>query len=639
MHVGRTMALLALAGALTAIVAHAAPGGAGSDRGNGNLVFPDDAGVIDLKAEFGAKGDGRTDDTRAIQAALDKYANGNRILYLPPGTYLISDTLKWGAGTHGGAAQKRTTLQGAGMDRTTVKLKDRCPGFQEPTATKDRRGRRREEFKAMIWTGRKPAQRFRNGIRHLTIDTGRGNPAATGVQYIANNQGSMRYVRIRSGDPDGAGSIGLDLGYTDEQGPCLIKHVHVIGFDVGIRTRTAVDSVTLEHITVEGQRRVGFSNDGQCVSMRDFVSRNAVPAIENLGSYSLMTVIEGELVGAGRAAKLAAVENSGALLVRNVDVQGYEKGVHNAAEGGTGEGAAAGRIEEFCSHRPTVLFEDSPRHTLGLPVKETPVVPSVPLSEWVSPAEFGGNPEDDEDDTEAVQKAVDSGRRVLYFPRGRKWLVDGTVEIRGSIERVTSLEGSIFGTGTLKVTAGTPRTVIFDRMGQTYKKVAIENASDRTMVLSGVLTWGDVRLTGPGDCFLEDYCGRLEMKGQNVWARQWNNEAKSQPKFLNDGGTVWILGLKTEQAGTLIETVRGGRTEVLGGFCYAQGAPKTTPMFILTNAAGSFTIGEITFNNRPFKTIVRETRGGETRELIRREPGTYVRGPGTMLPLFVGYGK
>jgi hypothetical protein len=46
---------------------------------------------VNVKAE-GAKGDGKTDDTKAIQSTLDKYA-GCKVIYFPAGTYLVYDTV------------------------------------------------------------------------------------------------------------------------------------------------------------------------------------------------------------------------------------------------------------------------------------------------------------------------------------------------------------------------------------------------------------------------------------------------------------------------------------------------------------------------------------------------------------------
>jgi len=61
------------------------------------------ASWADVKKQFGAKGDGKTDDTRAIQKAIDNLCNpatgfntgknAYTVLYLPAGTYCISATL------------------------------------------------------------------------------------------------------------------------------------------------------------------------------------------------------------------------------------------------------------------------------------------------------------------------------------------------------------------------------------------------------------------------------------------------------------------------------------------------------------------------------------------------------------------
>ena len=202
---------------------------------------------------------GTSDATAAIQAALDS----SNVVYFPNGTYLVSSTLEWPD------RQTRRVFQGQSRDGVIIKLKDNCPGYSNPLSTK-----------AVIWTGRNPAQRFQNYIRNLTVSTGTGNPGATGVQFMANNIGGMSDVLIKS--EDGQGLYGLDLGYTDEQGPCLIKRVAIHGYDVGIRTKFNVDGVVMEHITLKNQNVKGISNNSQCLSIRGLTSENSVTVARKL---------------------------------------------------------------------------------------------------------------------------------------------------------------------------------------------------------------------------------------------------------------------------------------------------------------------------------------------------------------------
>lgn len=79
--------------------------------------------VLDAKRDFGAKGDGKTDDTAAIQKMIDatrEHGNG-ALAYLPTGRYVISDTIRiTGRDYFVGGSGFRTSLVWRGAEGGTM---------------------------------------------------------------------------------------------------------------------------------------------------------------------------------------------------------------------------------------------------------------------------------------------------------------------------------------------------------------------------------------------------------------------------------------------------------------------------------------------------------------------------------------
>lgn len=586
------------------------------------IAFPKDAGVLNVR-DFGAKGDGRADDTRAIQDALANHPNEGRIVYLPNGTYLISGTLRWPSAA---GDSRGTILQGQNRDKTIVRLKDSCTGYADANAPK-----------AMIWTGTVPAQRFRNAVRDLTIDAGKDNAGAIGLQFMANHQGCVRDVTIRSSD--GKGRIGLDLTYAHEIGPLLVKTVRVSGFEFGIRTAHELNSITFEHITLEKQARFGFVNEGQCVTVRDLTSRNTGPAVIHAEGNGILTLVDASLTGISGLSKPAVLSDA-PLFARNVTTSGYRESIRNR----TGDHQPPGKKFKLFVSQPVQSLFPSPNRSLELPVKETPDVPWDDPWAWVSPTRFGAKADDERDDSRAIQAAIDSGATTIYFPCG-SFRIHETVLLRKSVRRIIGCEAQLEladlkGKPGFQVVDGTTPVVIVERIsGGRDASPTFDNASKRTLVIKDCDNVSG-HFTGPGDVFLEDVSSNSasdwQFGRQNVWARQLNVQDEGT-HIRNVGGTVWILGLKTERGGTLMETTDGGRTEVLGGLCHTTTGGKTAPMFVSKDSSISIVLSEVCSTGDPYLTLVQETRGGATKTLKRA--GGPERAGGSLIPLFVGFSR
>ncbi|MFN0066948.1 MAG: hypothetical protein ACKVYV_04855, partial [Limisphaerales bacterium] len=297
-----------------------------------------------------------------------------------------------------------------------------------------------------------------------------------------------------------------------------------------------------------------------------------------------------------------------------------------------GGSVAAARFDEYLSHPATRLFEDTPARGLRLPIKPEPLVPwETNRANWVGGHEFGAKAGDNQDDTKAIQDAVDAaaaaGKSTVYL-RGigggdpNHYSVDGTVRVHGSVRHILGLGfGRLIGgeTGRFVVDEASAPVVKFQNL-QAFggRPPAVENRSrTRTLVVEGC----DLRVlgTGAGDIFMTDCPSHIELRqpGQALWARQLNPEGSGEaPLIRNHGGKLWALGVKHEGKGVRWLTEAGGQTEIFGLFNYGPGdiaKDDARPAFDFHEAAGALMgVREISFG-QDFPVKLREVRGGEER--------------------------
>jgi hypothetical protein len=600
-----------------------------------DYVPPPDVGYVNVKVDCGANGDGVSDDTGALKSVLEAGKNrkhprfgAGRLVYIPDGVYIVSDQITWG--------DKKKTVFGQSRERTIIRLRDSCPGFQDPKKPRcvfEVRGR--QHF----------AQNFYQRIRNLTVDVGRGNAGAVGIEFHTNNGGGVYDVTIRSSDPGKLGAAGLSQ--TKGSGPGLIWNVLVDGFDVGSLITGGLHSMAFYDVTLENQRVCGFENRGNTASVGKLVSRNRVPAVRNRGGY--MCVIGGDLTGG--VAGGVAVENEGHMLLRHVRTSGYRVAVRSKGR----EDVPGGEVEQFTSREVQGLFGGS-RLALGLPVEEPPVPPyGDPVSWTVVRAKEG------ESLDVAIQRAIDGGAETVFISGKEFGSIRDTIHVRGRVRRIMGAV-SYFRTSGFKdgpgfdskstparvipnarkpkpvwrIEDGEPDVVMLEFLADSYGDASwtIEHASKRTLVCFA--SGGSYRNTvAGGRAFFIDcgpYPGTVITGPQKVWAWHANTESYvHNPHIVNRGGTLWVLGVKTEKDRTIIGTYDGGRTELCGGLLFKNRQRiGQAPAFVSVDSDVSLSYRAIRV---PYSVHVKEAREGVTKELPLSEV------PEWTMPLYVGRGR
>jgi hypothetical protein len=411
----------------------------------------------------------------------------------------------------------------------------------------------------------------------------------------------------------------------------LIKKVTIKGFDVGIKGRAGLFSITLEDIQLENQNIVGIDNEDLVLAIRHLTSINSVPALKNTGDWpGPVVLIDSELRGGSPQA--VAIDNRSNLFVRNVKVDGYQTALKS------GDKSIAGNyIEEFVSGKPLSLFASPPK-SLNLSVEETPEFIDNDLNNWANVEKYGAKADDDLDDTDSIQRAIDSGKTIIYFPQGT-YKLDRPVTIKGNVRKLVGFHSSFVQPKTkdtvLMRFENNQHPVILERFNF-FNGGAIENAASQPVVVRHAIQPQFLTTSNTGTWFIENIATeRIKIgKGQKVYARQLNFESPPpEPMLTNDGGLVWVLGYKTEFGNTVSANFNGAKTEILGGLFYpAQGmTDQNIPLFINQDASVSAIYREITFGST-YTIHVEETRNGN-KKILKRD--TIGQGNMVAVPLYI----
>lgn len=393
---------------------------------SGASVFPmapDEPTAVTVRA----RGDGKADDTDAIQQALDKARDrtGHGIVFLPSGIYRITRSLVVPAGVR---------IYGIGRTRPTILLGARTPGFQKGVSTMivfagdDQYNVGKVPVPVPTVVPRNKVVRdansstFYSAMSNVDIEIGAGNPAAAGVRFRLAQHAFLSHMDFR---------LGTAFAGVYQAGN-VIENVHFHGGRYGIVTEKTSPAwqFTLLDSSFDGQRDAAIREHEVGLTMVNVAIRDTPVGIEVDRGY-----------GDSLWGKDVRFENvSGAAVVisneRNVFTQiGFE----NALAGGTpvfarfrdsgrtvsGKGAVY-KVSAF-SHGLAVpelgktgdYATQAQIETLGaMPAPRKSAIRDLPpMPEWVNARTLGIAGDGKADDTAAIQKAID-GHRVLYFPVG-----------------------------------------------------------------------------------------------------------------------------------------------------------------------------------------------------------------------------
>jgi hypothetical protein len=386
-------------------------------------VAPVDARAVTVKAV----GDGKADDSTAIQSAIDAAfeRGGGGIVFLPSGRYRLARTVFVWPGVR---------LFGVGTTRPVFALADNTPGFQSGLATMiifAGAGPSRTAqpafpppdsvpFSAQI-SDSNPAT-FYSAMSNVDFEIGDRNGAAIAVRFHAAQHAYLSHIDFELGSGlAGVYQVGNEM-----------EDLHFHGGRYGILTEKPSSAwpFTLLDSSFDGQRDAAIREHEAGLTLVNVRMRNTPVGIEidrGYGDWLFGRDLRFENVS--RAAVVISNEDNAYTQVNfeNTLASNTPVFAHFRDSGRTVPGAGASyRVADFgygmivpglgkTGAYGTVMKASAIN---AVPAQVAPAIrPLPPMSEWVNVRDLGARGDDATNDTAVLQGAI-AAHRVLYFPAG-----------------------------------------------------------------------------------------------------------------------------------------------------------------------------------------------------------------------------
>ncbi len=410
-------------------------------------VRPDDAKATYLTPDkFPIHADGVTDDSEAIQAAIDRAGeHGEGILFVPSGRYKITRTIYiWPA----------VRVIGYGDTRPVFVLGDNTPGYQQGLGYifLFAGGRPRTQQRIDFATGRPPVAiegtvppnpaipdatpgTFYSGMSNADIEIGNGNPAAVGIRCHYAQHSILTHMDFSIG----SGLAGLkDVGNEAED-------LHFLGGQYGIDTIMPSPGwqFTLIDSSFEGQSKAAIKEHEAGLTLVHDTFKNVPTAIAIDPEYSDELWVEhSRFENISGPAILIGTEKNTRTEVNLVDIacHGVKVFAQLRESGKTFSAPAESYIVKSFAYglklKNTADWGSIESSFDAQPVAQLPadkgdaIAALPPASTWVNLLTLGVKGDGVTDDTVAIQKAIDE-HPTLYLPMGR-YLVTDTIHLRSN---------------------------------------------------------------------------------------------------------------------------------------------------------------------------------------------------------------